>query len=82
MQRRYIYKSVVLHIVIVLLCAIDVSFFDKKNDIIETPPIIVDLDDLEISDTTNLPEKAEIGEENKAATRKETNNNEVAKSVE
>ena len=79
MHKRYVYKSVIMHIAFVMLCAIDISFFNKKTELDELPPIIVDLENLEITDTTNLPEKAELGEEDKVATRKETNNNEAMK---
>lgn len=78
MDKRYIYRSIVFHIAILLLCVVDVSFFNKKPNIDEQPPIIVNLDDVVISDTTNIPEKAELGEERKVATRKERPNQEIA----
>lgn len=71
MQRNYVYKSIVLHITIILLCLFDVHFFSSKREFDEHPPIIVDLENITISDMTNIPEKAVIGEEKKPATRKE-----------
>ncbi len=71
MKKSYIYKSIILHITVVLLCVIDIPFLSGRPDFDEQPPIIVNLDDVTISDTTNIPEKAVRGEERKPATRKE-----------
>lgn len=71
MKKSYIYKSIILHITVVLLCVIDIPFLSGKPDFDEQPPIIVNLDDVVISDTTNIPEKAVRGKERKPATRKE-----------
>lgn len=71
MQKNYVYKSVALHIVVLLLCVLDIPFLSSKRTFDEQPPIIVNLDDVVISDMTNIPEKAVRGEEKKAATRKE-----------
>ena len=71
MQKSYVYKSVALHIAVFLLCIFDIPYFYNQHDFEETPPILVDLDDVVISDMTNLPEKAVRGEERKPATRKE-----------
>ncbi|MBP5698302.1 MAG: hypothetical protein J6W96_02095 [Alphaproteobacteria bacterium] len=71
MQRKYLIKSVVLHIAVLLLCIFDLPYFKSKHDFEDQPPIFVDLDNVVISDTTNLPEKAVRGEERKVATRKE-----------
>lgn len=71
MQRNYVYKSVFLHIAVVLLCVFDIPFLSGKRDFDEQPPIIVNLEDVVISDMTNIPEKAIRGEERKPATRKE-----------
>lgn len=81
MQKRYLYVSVLFHLAIFLLCAIDVPFWKRKPLIDEQPVIIVDLSDIKISDTTNLPQKAVLGEEKKEATRKEKPNQEIAKKV-
>lgn len=71
MKKSYIYKSVILHTTVVLLCIVDIPFLTSKRVFDEQPPIIVNLDDVVISDTTNIPEKAVRGEEKKPATRKE-----------
>ncbi len=71
MQKNYVYKSVALHIVVLLLCVLDIPFLSSKRKFDEQPPIIVNLDDVVISDMTNIPEKAVRGEEKKPATRKE-----------
>lgn len=71
MRKSYVYKSVALHIAVFLLCVFDIPYFYSQHDFEETPPILVDLNDVVISDMTNLPEKAIRGEEKKPATRKE-----------
>ena len=81
MQKRFLYHSIALHVVVFLLCVFDVPFLTGKPQFEEQPPIIVNLDDVKISDVTNIPEKAEHGEERKVATRKEKPNQEVAQKV-
>ena len=71
MQKRFLYHSIALHVVVFLLCVFDAPFLTGKPEFEEQPPIIVNLDDVKISDVTNIPEKAEHGEERKVATRKE-----------
>ncbi len=71
MQKNYVYKSIILHIAVLLLCVMDISFLSGKHTFDEQPPIIVNLDDVVISDMTNIPEKAVRGNERKPATRKE-----------
>ena len=71
MKKRYLYQSAALHIAILLLCIFDIPYFASKHDFDDTPPILVDLNDVTISDMTNLPELAVRGEENKPATRKD-----------
>lgn len=78
MNKRYVYKSIGFHVAIFLLCVIDISFFDNKAKFDEQPPIIVNLEDVVISDVTNIPEKAKLGNERKEATRKERPNQEIA----
>lgn len=80
MRKNYIYKSVALHIAVFLLCVFDIPYFYNQHDFDETPPILVDLDDVVISDMTNLPEKAVRGEERKPATRKEKPQTEITAS--
>jgi outer membrane biosynthesis protein TonB len=78
MRKDYVYESLALHIAVVLLCTIDVSFLHPTPDFDDQPPIIVNLDDVKISDMTNLPEKAVRAAERKAATRKENPQQETA----
>ena len=58
MQKNYVYKSVALHIAVVLLCVFDIPFLGSKRNFDEQPPIMVDLENVKISDTTNIPAKA------------------------
>lgn len=81
MQKKYVYSSIIFHIAIVLLCVIDISFLSGKREFDEQPPIIVDLNDVKISDMTNIPELAVKGEERKVATRKEEPNKEVSSAI-
>jgi outer membrane biosynthesis protein TonB len=81
MQKKYVYSSIIFHIAIVLLCVIDISFLSNKREFDEQPPIIVDLNDVKISDMTNIPELAVRGEERKVATRKDEPNKEVSSAV-
>lgn len=71
MKNKYLYQSVAFHIAILLLCIFDIPYFASQHDFDDTPPIMVNLDDVTISDMTNLPELAVRGEERKPATRKE-----------
>ena len=71
MQKNYVYKSVALHIAVVLLCVFDIPFLGSKRNFDEQPPIMVDLENVKISDTTNIPAKAVRVPEKKPATRKE-----------
>lgn len=63
MQKNYVYKSVALHIAVVLLCVFDIPFLGSKRNFDEQPPIMVDLENVKISDTTNIPAKAVRGPE-------------------
>lgn len=60
-------KSIALHIVILLLFVIDMPMFWGQRDTIGQVPIIVDLQNIKISEMTNLPPKAKIGAEDKKA---------------
>ena len=62
-------KSLILHLVIILLFAIDLSFWRRDMKISQVP-IIVDLQDVKISEMTNLPPKAVKGKEDKDASVK------------
>lgn len=64
-----LYKSFALHAVIVLLFLVDLPLFWRQDMVLEQVPIIVDLEQVKISEMTNLPAKAEFGDEDKAATK-------------
>ena len=61
----HIRKSLILHFAIALMVCIDLpSWFRSKPEIVDVP-IIVDLKDVKISGTTNLPSKLKVVEEKK-----------------
>lgn len=62
-------KSIALHIVVFLLCIIDLPLFWNNRTTPGQVPIIVDLKDVKISEMTNLPPKAQFGEEDKEASQ-------------
>lgn len=62
-------KSIILHIVVFLMLVIDLPLFWSNRATLEQVPIIVDLKDIKISEMTNLPPKAKIGKEDKAASK-------------
>lgn len=65
-MKAALYKSLFLHIVVFLLCVIDLPLFGRHDIILSQPPIIVDLEQVKISEITNLPSKAKFAEENKS----------------
>lgn len=62
-------KSIALHLVVFVLCVIDLPLFFWNRPTVGQVPIIVDLKDVKISEMTNLPPKAKMGEENKEASQ-------------
>ena len=62
-------KSIALHVVVFILCVIDLPLFFWNKPTTGQVPIIVDLKDVKISEMTNLPPKAKMGEENKEASQ-------------
>ena len=72
-----IYKSLGLHLVVFLLLMIEIpNIFSNKDMVISQVPIIIDLNDVKISEMTNLPPKATFDKEDKQAStekRKEEN---------
>jgi len=62
-------KSLALHAVVFILCVVDLPLFFWNRTTVGQVPIIVDLKDVKISEMTNLPPKAKMGEENKAASQ-------------
>ncbi len=62
-------KSIALHLAIFIICMVDLPLFWFNRPTVEQVPIIVDLQDVKISEMTNLPPKAKMGEEDKAASQ-------------
>lgn len=62
-MKNALYKSVALHLVVLILFLVDVPVFWRRNMTIEQVPIIVDLNNVKISEMTNLPPKAKRGPE-------------------
>ena len=69
MRKSSLYKSLALHLVVVILTAIDVSVLWRKDMSLDQVPIIVDLNEVKLSELTNLPTKAEFGEKDSPATK-------------
>ena len=68
-MKNALYKSLALHLAAFLIIIIDVPFLWHRNMTINQVPIIVDLNDVKISEMTNLPPKAKRGKEEKAASK-------------
>lgn len=68
MNRASLYKSIGLHLTAFLLLVVDLPSFHRHKLVVGQAPIIVDLSEVKISEMTNLPPKAEIGEKNQKAT--------------
>lgn len=64
-MKNSFYKSIALHLVVLILIMVDLPMFWHKQDGIHQVPIIVDLNNVKISEMTNLPPKAKMGEEDK-----------------
>lgn len=62
-------KSAILHVVVFVLMIIDMPLFWSNRATLNQVPIIVDLKDIKISEMTNLPPKAKIGEKDEAASQ-------------
>lgn len=58
-----------LHVIAFVLFMIDLPMFWFNRPTPGQVPIIVDLQDVKISEMTNLPPKAKIGKEDKAASQ-------------
>ncbi len=64
-MKSALYKSLALHAVVFLLFAIDLPLFWHEDMTLSQPPIIVDLEQVKISEITNLPSKAKFADEDK-----------------
>ncbi len=67
-MKSALYKSLALHAIVFLLAMADISLFWRRDMILSQPPIIVDLDQVKISEITNLPAKAKFAKEDKKPT--------------
>lgn len=68
-MREALKKSIALHLAVFIVFMVDLPLFWNNRMSIEQVPIIVDLNDVKISEMTNLPPKAKFGEEDKAASK-------------
>jgi len=68
-MKQSLYKSLALHFVVFLLIMVDIPLFWHNKTTLNQVPIIVDLNNVEISEMTNLPPKAKMGKEDKAASK-------------
>ncbi len=68
-MKQALYKSIALHLVAFLLMVVDLPLFWHNKTTLNQVPIIVDLNNVKISEMTNLPPKAKMGKEDKAASR-------------
>lgn len=70
-MNKYLKQSLLLHAVVCLMMVIDLSGFWHDDMTLGQTPIIVDLSQVRIDEMTNLPTKAEFGEEDRKATVEE-----------
>ena len=68
-MKQSLYKSLALHFVVFLLIMVDIPLFWHNKTTLNQVPIIVDLNNVKISEMTNLPPKAKMGMEDKAASK-------------
>lgn len=68
-MKQSLYKSLALHFVVFLLIMVDIPLFRHNKTTLNQVPIIVDLNNVKISEMTNLPPKAKMGKEDKAASK-------------
>ncbi len=70
-MKQALKKSIALHLLVFFLFWIDLPLFWSNKMTLNQVPIIVDLQDVKISEITNLPPKAKFGKEDKAASQKQ-----------
>ena len=68
-MKQSLYKSLALHFVVFLLIMVDIPLFWHNKTTLNQVPIIVDWNNVKISEMTNLPPKAKMGKEDKAASK-------------
>lgn len=66
-MKNSLYKSLALHLAVLIVFLVDLPMFWHKDDPFRQVPIIVDLNNVKISEMTNLPPKAKMGKEDKKA---------------
>lgn len=66
-MKKYLYRSIALHITVLLIFVVDLPMFHRQKITLGQAPIIVDLKDVKLAEMTNLPPKAVFGEEDKKA---------------
>ena len=71
MMKPYLYRSIALHIAVLLIFVFDLPMLHRQTLTLGQAPIIVDLKDVKLGEMTNLPPKAVFGEEEKPATTTE-----------
>ena len=71
-MKHALVKSLLIHLAVIILFLLDLPFFSSRPnaDEFRQVPIIVNLNDVKISEMTNLPPKAKMGEEDKQAVQK------------
>lgn len=69
MMKQSLYKSLALHLAALIIIMVDLPLFWWNRPTLTQVPIIVDLNNVKISEMTNLPQKAKMGEEDKAASK-------------
>ena len=66
-MKESLYKSLALHLVVLIIFLVDLPKFWHNDAPFKQVPIIVDLNKVKISEMTNLPPKAKVGKEDKRA---------------
>lgn len=66
-MKKYLKQSIIIHIVAFVLFMIDMPNLWRHDMTLAESPIIVDLSEVQISEMTNLPTKAEFGPEDRKA---------------
>lgn len=69
MRKSSLYQSLALHATVIFLMVVDLPFLRHKNMTLEQVPIIIDLNEVKISELTNLPTKAEFADKDSPATK-------------
>lgn len=68
-MKSALYKSLALHLLVLLLITVDLPWMWHRDMVLDQAPIIVDLEQVKISEMTNLPAKAKFGDEDRPAAK-------------